>query len=73
MNLKETGCKDGDWIQVPQDGVQSRALVNTVMDLGFLKIQRIAFSAERLSASQDGHRFNISKLLGESLLLDRAY
>jgi hypothetical protein len=31
--LKETRCDSAVWIQLAQDGIQWRALVNTVMDL----------------------------------------
>jgi hypothetical protein len=33
MDLKEIGCGDLDWIHLPQDGVQQRALVKTIMNI----------------------------------------
>jgi hypothetical protein len=33
MDLKGTGCEDVHWIQLHEDGVQWRSVVNTVMNL----------------------------------------
>jgi hypothetical protein len=33
MDLRETGIDGANWIQLPQDRVQWRAFVNTVMNL----------------------------------------
>jgi len=37
MDLKDIGCKDVEWIELAQDGVQCRVLLNTVLNLGFHK------------------------------------
>jgi hypothetical protein len=37
-NLREIGWDGMDWIDLAQDGDQWRALVNTVMNLGFHKM-----------------------------------
>lgn len=36
VDLKEVGCEDGDWIQVPHDRDYSWAAVNTVINLHVL-------------------------------------
>jgi len=36
IGLKEIGCEDVKWIQLNQDGIHWRALVNTVMKLQVL-------------------------------------
>jgi hypothetical protein len=33
MNIKVIGCESVDWIQLAQDGVQWRALVNMIINL----------------------------------------
>jgi hypothetical protein len=33
MDLRETGCKDGRWMELAQDRVQWRALVSVVLNL----------------------------------------
>jgi hypothetical protein len=38
MDLREVGWDGADWIELAQDRDQWRALVNTVMNLRFLKI-----------------------------------
>jgi hypothetical protein len=38
LDLKEIGWNGMDWIDMAQDRDQWRALVNTVMNFGFLKI-----------------------------------
>jgi hypothetical protein len=38
MDLGEIGWEGRDWIELAQDRDQCRVLVNTVMNLGFLKI-----------------------------------
>jgi hypothetical protein len=38
IDLRETGWDDMDWIDLAQDRDQCRALVNTVLNLGFHKI-----------------------------------
>jgi hypothetical protein len=38
MDLREIGWDGMDWIELAQDRDQWRALVNTVMNFGFLKI-----------------------------------
>jgi len=35
MYLKETGCHVVDWLHLPQDRVQWRTLMNTVMNLTY--------------------------------------
>jgi hypothetical protein len=37
LDLKEVGCKDVDWIDVPQAKVQWWAFVNMVTPLGYIK------------------------------------
>jgi hypothetical protein len=39
MDLTDAGCENMDWIQLAQDGIQWRFLVNTVMKLRFTKMQ----------------------------------
>jgi hypothetical protein len=36
MDLRETGCEDGRWMELSQDCVQWRALVLAVLDLRVL-------------------------------------
>jgi hypothetical protein len=38
IDLREIGWNSMDWIDLPQDRDQWRALVNTVMNLGSLKL-----------------------------------
>jgi hypothetical protein len=38
MDLRDIGWDGVDWMELAQDRDQWRALVNTVMNLGFLKI-----------------------------------
>jgi hypothetical protein len=46
-----------DWIDVDQDRDRWRAIVNTVMNLGFHKILEISCVGAQLAASQEGLRF----------------
>jgi hypothetical protein len=32
-NLKKIGCEDVDWSSLPEDGVQWRALMSTIMNI----------------------------------------
>jgi hypothetical protein len=43
-----------DWIHAAQDKDRWRPIVNTVMNLGVLKIQGISWLAKELLASQEG-------------------
>jgi hypothetical protein len=36
MDLRETGCEDGRWMELAQDRVHWRALVLAVLNLGVL-------------------------------------
>jgi hypothetical protein len=42
VDLGEIGWDGMDWIKLAQDMVQWRALMNTVMNLGFLKLLEIS-------------------------------
>jgi hypothetical protein len=54
MYLREIGLGGMDWIQLAQDRDKSRALVKSVMKLGFHKMLGNSRVAERLAASQEG-------------------
>jgi hypothetical protein len=54
MDIKEKGCEDKDWIQLAQDKVQGRTLVNTMMNARVtFKRWGIYTLAERLSFFQE--------------------
>jgi hypothetical protein len=36
MDLKGTGCEDGRWIELARDRVQWRALVLSILNIGFV-------------------------------------
>jgi hypothetical protein len=54
MDLKELLWKGVDWIHLAQDRDQWRALVNTVMNLRYHKVQGILVRAQQLPSSQEG-------------------
>jgi hypothetical protein len=54
MDLREIGWDDMDWIDLPQDRDQWRALVNTVMNLRLLQNAAKFLSSCAIGASQEG-------------------
>jgi hypothetical protein len=42
MDIREMGFEGVDWITLAHDGYRCRTLVNTVMNLGFHKMQTIS-------------------------------
>jgi hypothetical protein len=41
MDLRETGCEDGRWMELAQDRVQWRALVLAVLNLRVLRPEAV--------------------------------
>jgi hypothetical protein len=54
MDLREISWDGMDWIDLAQNREQWRALVNTVMTLGFQKMLGSYSAAAQLAASQEG-------------------
>jgi hypothetical protein len=59
MDLLEIGCDSVEWIQLAQDRVQWRNLLNTAINFSVQWKREMPWSSDKLSASQEGfHLFD---------------
>ena len=53
IDVKETGWKNVDWINLAHDGNKWRSVVNAIMAFGVRKMRRISSADEQLSVLKD--------------------
>jgi hypothetical protein len=61
IHFKETGRKNMNSIDLPQDRVQCQAVVDTVMNMNFHKMRDVSSVAEKLLVCQDLQSMDLLK------------